>query len=306
VGKKEMTMPTTWQGWAVRVSLFVREGKKLIGQPRFPIRIEEVALHYSRSVFPKDPIIEVEGQNFSGKWEGALVPKEDKSGWGILFDTGHSSRGRINFTLAHEFAHYLAHRHLTNKPFYCRRQDMYEWDSAYAQMEAEANQFAAQVLMPPDDFREQTESFLTPTLAQFAVLQDRYEVSLTAVVLNWLKSTDRRAMVVVSKDGFIDWSWSSTPLFKSGVYFKARQVTTAVPEGSLAGLGPVNGIEELRHPPGVWSEREGVLESVVFADSHDMTISLLIYPKHGPSRWEEPEEESELLDTYEAFKRGER
>jgi hypothetical protein len=173
-------------------------------------------------------------------------------------------------------------------------------------MEAEANQFAAMVLMPSDDFREQTKSFMAPTLAQFEALKDRYEVSLTAVVLNWLKSTERRAMIVVSKDGFIDWSWGSERLFKSGVYFQAKKQTIAVPEKSLAALGSNCGLEELRHPVGVWNQRESVPESVVFADSHDMTISLLIYPKDGPAQWAEPEEQSELMDTYEAFNRGKR
>jgi hypothetical protein len=298
-----MKMPTTWQGWASKVSLYVREGKKLLNEPRFPIGIGEVALHYSREVFPKDPILEVLGQNFRGKWEGALVPKDDRSGWGLFYDSGHASKGRKNFTMAHEFAHYLVHRNLTDKPFYCSRHDMYAWDSAYAKIEAEANQFAAMVLMPPDDFREQTKSFMTPTLAQFEALKDRYEVSLTAVVLNWLKSTERRAMIVVSKDGFIDWSWGSERLLKSGVYFQAKKQTIAIPEKSLAALGSNCGLEALRHPAGVWNQKESVLESVVFADSHDMTISLLIYPKDGPERWAGPEEQSEIMDTYEAFNR---
>jgi hypothetical protein len=301
-----MKMPTTWQGWASKVSLYVREGKKLLNEPRFPIRIEEVALHYSREVFPMDPILEVLGQNYRGKWEGALVPKDDRSGWGLFYDSGHASKGRKNFTMAHEFAHYLVHRNLTDKPFYCSRQDMYAWDSAYAKMEAEANQFAAMVLMPPDDFREQTKSFMAPTLAQFEALKDRYEVSLTAVVLNWLKTTERRAMIVVSKDGFIDWSWGSERLFKSGVYFQAKKQTIAVPEKSLAALGSNRDLEDLRHPAGVWNPRERVLESVVFADSHDMTISLLIYPKDRRAQWAEPEEQSVLMDTYEAFNRGKR
>jgi len=109
-----MKMPTTWDGWAARVSLYVREGKKLLKEPRFPIRIEEVALHYSREVFPNDPILEVRGENCRGKWEGALVPKDDRSGWGLFYDTGHASKGRKNFTMAHEFAHYLIHRNLTD------------------------------------------------------------------------------------------------------------------------------------------------------------------------------------------------
>jgi hypothetical protein len=277
-------MPTTWDGWATRVSLYVREGKKLLAQPRFPIRIVEIAQHYSRSVFPAEPITDVLGNDFGGKFEGALVPNENRH-WAILYDFGHSSKGRINFTLAHELGHYLAHRHRIGEPLYCSRRDMWQWNTDYGRMEAEANGFAALVLMPPDDFREQTRDFRMPTLAQFEVLQERYEVSLTAVVLNWLKVTTRRAMLVVSKDGFIDWSWSSGTLFKSGVFFNAKQVTIPVPDLSLAALGPTNGAFEIRHPAGVWNQTEPVFESVVFSEYHDMTISLLIYPSEGPNRW---------------------
>ncbi|MFK4539842.1 hypothetical protein ABIA00_008025 [Bradyrhizobium ottawaense] len=297
-----MKMPTTWEGWASRVSLYVREGKKLLGEPRFPIRIAEIAQDYSRNVFPADPIMHVEGRNFAGKFEGALVPNESKQ-WAIFYDTGHTSKGRVNFTMAHELGHYLAHRHLSGEPFYCSRRDMWSWDSEYGRMEAEANSFAAFVLMPPDDFREQTRDFVKPTLAQFEVLRDRYEVSLTAVVLNWLKTTKRRAMLVVSKEGFIDWSWGSDPLFASGVFFKAKQITTTVPERSLAALGIAAGVSEIQHPAGVWNAREPVLESAVFSEYHDMTLSLLIFSPHGPVLGLSGPEEDQLMDTFDAFRR---
>lgn len=294
-----MKMPTTWNGWAARVSLYVREGKKLLGEPRFPIRIAEIAQDYSRNVFSADPIIHVEGKNFGGKFEGALVPNEHGQ-WAIFYDDGHTSKGRINFTLAHELGHYLVHRHLSGQPFYCARRDMWAWDSEYGRMEAEANKFAALVLMPPDDFRVQTSNFRRPTLAQFEALRERYEVSLTAVALNWLKTTERRAMLVISRDGFIDWSWGSDPLFRSGVFFRAKQVTTPVPNTSLASLGPANGVSEIQHPAGVWNPREPVFESAIFSEYHDMTLSLLIYPADGPRGWSE---EPDYIDTFEAFQR---
>ncbi|TCA82399.1 ImmA/IrrE family metallo-endopeptidase [Rhizobium leguminosarum bv. viciae] len=278
-----MKMPTTWDGWASRVSRYVKDGKELLGLPRFPVRVDEIALHYSRSVFPDTPISRIEGQDFNGKFEGALVPREDGD-WAIFYDRGHTSRGRINFTLAHEFGHYLAHRHLSGEPFFCSRKQMWEWDSGYAKMEAEANNFAAFLLMPPDDFRNQTQDFRKPVLSDFEPLRDRYEVSLTAAVLNWLKSTRSRAMVVVSRDGFIDWSWGSQPLLSSGVFFKPRKVTTPVPEESLAALGPDGGASEATHRPGVWSDDEPVIESVVFSEYHEMVISLLVYPAARGSR----------------------
>lgn len=276
-----MKLPTTWDGWASKVSVYAREGKRLLGLPRFPIRIEEIAPHYTKSIFPQDPITMIQGEDFGGKFEGALFPNAARDEWAILYDKGHASQGRVNFTQAHEFAHYLVHRHLTDKPFQCSRRNMMEWNTEYGRMEAEANSFAAFVLMPPDDFRDQTKNFKKPTLAQFKLLTDRYEVSLTAAVLNWLKITKSRAMIVVSRDGFIDWSWGSPPLVASGVYFRAKTVTTPVPDLSLAALGPSTGTVEVQHPVGVWSRNEPVFESVVIAEHHDMTISLLIYPTSG-------------------------
>jgi hypothetical protein len=63
-----------------------------------------------------------------------------------------------------------------------------------------------------------------------------HAASLTAAVLKWLETTTRRAMIVVSNDGLT--GWSSPPLLKSGVYFKARQQTTPLPAASLATQGP--------------------------------------------------------------------
>ena len=41
--------------------------------------------------------------------------------------------------------------------------------------------------------------------------------------------TKKRAMIVVGKDGFIDWAWSSEPLIKSGIFYAARQSVIELP-----------------------------------------------------------------------------
>ncbi len=138
--------------------------------------------------------------------------------------------------------------------------------------------------MPSDDFREQTKDFRKSTISDFEVLRDRYEVLITAAVLNWLKNTKSRAMIVVSRDGFIDWSWGSPTLLASGVYFKAKTVTTPVPDVSPAALGPASGLTAIQHPTGVWSRSEPLFESVLFAEYHEMSISLLVYPTDGRTR----------------------
>jgi hypothetical protein len=300
VGQEEVKLPKTPDGWAVRVSMLVKAAREIQGLPRFPIDVAAIARDYSRNVFPQQPITLVHGEALGDRFEGALVPNPKAKGeWGIIYNSSIKSKGRINFTLGHELGHYLLHRN--GEPIFCSKRDMWAWDSAYGAREAEANRFASLLLMPYDDFRAQTSEFRRPTLSDFEPLRDRYEVSLTAAILKWLEITRRRAMLVVSKDGFIDWSWGSTPLFKSGVFFRARQETIPVPARSLAASAkdaPGSGIQ---HPAGVWNDREPVFESVLFSEYHDMSLSLLIYSVEGPGRNILDADDAGLPDTFEAF-----
>jgi Thiamine pyrophosphate enzyme, C-terminal TPP binding domain/IrrE N-terminal-like domain len=228
------------------------------GLDRFPIKIASIATEYSRNVFPDAPITKVEGIELSAKFEGMLLPHPNRNGeWGIIYNNSITSKGRINFTLGHELGHYLLHRHLSPEGFRCSSRDMLDWKSEHGQIEAQANTFASFLLMPLDDFREQIRSQAI-TMALMRHLSDRYEVSITAAILKWLGITDKRAMIVVSKDGFIDWAWGSKRLFKSGIYYRARQETVPLPELSLAARRDPSIDAEIGfvHPKGVWVGNE--------------------------------------------------
>lgn len=279
MGKEKIKLPTTPIGWAIRLSSIIKKACDIQGRDRFPIDVKSIAQDYSRNVFPEEPITLVKGRSLSQNFEGALFPSPHVPGeWGIFYNSAIRSEGRINFTLGHELGHYLMHRNRVDESILCTRQNMWGWNSAYGVMEAEANTFASYLLMPLDDFRFQTSHFKRPTLSHFEVLRDRYNVSITAAVLKWLDITPRRAMIVVSRDGFIDWSWCSKPLLKSGVYFKPRQQTTPIPDASLAARGSECGLFEIEHAAGIWDEYEPVLESAIFSEYHDMVISLLVFP----------------------------
>lgn len=253
------------------------------GLPRFPIDVATIAKGYSEQVFPNEPITLVEGKSFSSNFEGALMRRPNTNEWGIFYNSSLSSSGRKNFTLAHELGHYLLHRAKSVEDILCQKSDMWAWDSDYGKMEAEANQFASFLLMPRDDFETQTASFKRPEIAEFEALRDRYKVSITAAILKWLEFTSRRAMIVVSKDGFVDWAWSSKPLLKSGVFFKPKQQTIELPEKALAATAVDDGLHcGVELPIGVWSKREEVFESVLLSEYHGQVISLLIYPKTPP------------------------
>jgi hypothetical protein len=163
---------------------------------------------------------------------------------------------------------------------------MHKWNSEYGQIEAQANTFASYLLMPLDDFRDQVAS--TPVdLDLMSHLADRYDVSLTATILKWLGMTHKRAMIVVGKEGFIDWAWSSEPLIKSGIFYRARQEVTPLPDASLAAKQDmlIDNRTGTLHSKGVWLGQEEVREMTIFSDQNRKTISFLLYPDDAPRSW---------------------
>jgi len=299
-----MKLPTTPKGWAIHLSKLVTHYHAVHGLDRFPIKVAPLAMEYSRQVFPDAPITLVEGIELSSNFEGMLMPSPHGDGeWGIVYNKAIKSAGRINFTLAHELGHYLLHRHMSPAGIQCSNRAMLDWRSPLGAIETEANTFASFLLMPLDDFRGQIRG-QDISLGLMRHLSDRYEVSITAAILKWLSITEKRAMIVIGKDGFIDWAWSSDPLIKSGVFYRARQQIVPLPERSLAaqpGFWSDAGAV-VAHPAGVWLGDEEVREMTLYAHRNDITISLLIYPNDVPDkRWGEELDEPREWDTYDQF-----
>lgn len=303
-----MSLPTTPQGWAIRLTQILSLHQAAHDLPRFPIDVAALAQDFSRQVFPDAPITMVGGLNLSKGVEGMLLPRPGGSGeWGIVYNDSIRSQGRRNFTLAHELGHYLLHRKANPRGLQCTNRNMADWDEARNRIEGEANTFASYLLMPLDDFRTQIKG-RSIDIDVMTELSNRYAVSLTAAMLKWMTITDKRAMIVVGKEGFIDWAWSSEPLLKSGVFYRARQVVTELPPASLAAqeVDWDTGRHGHHHPAGVWAGSEPVREMTVFSPGNEMSISLLLYPDRAPSRWEMAElEEEPTLDTFDKFMGGE-
>lgn len=299
-----MKLPSTPQAWAIHLSQLVKIFHDAHGLDPFPIKVEPLAREYSRQVFPNEPITLVDGLELSGGFDGMLMPNPHVPGeWGIVYNKAIRSPGRINFTLAHELGHYLLHRHISPSGIQCGSREMLDWRSELGAIEAQANTFASFLLMPLDDFRRQIADETT-SLDLMRHLADRYEVSITAAILKWLDMTTQRAMLVVSRSGFIDWARSSDSLMKSGVFYRARQQITPLPEQSLAGGKglAIGTYAETKHPRGVWPGNEDVHEMTIFSPTNEMTITLLLYPDDAPNkRWAHDLDEPEEQDTYDRF-----
>lgn len=260
-----------------------------LGDDRFPIPVETLAKDFSKQRFPASPIVEVMARPL-GSFEGALYPVQDKTAWAILHNTDVSP-GRRRFTVAHEFGHYLMHRDLLPDGIACNEEAI--TFRAGEELEEEADTFAAYLLMPLDDFREQLEADKKPSLAEFDAVKDRYGVSLIACILRWLEYTACRSMLVVSRDGYVLWAKSSKAALRSRLYIQTRGVPPVpVPAQSLAGRRDFDdlGREGVEHPAGAWFQ-EPCLEITVISDKYDQTISILHFDGRPTFEFEDVAEE---------------
>ena len=291
--------------WANKISLMLDQ---VHGDDRFPVDVVELALGYSESIFPDEPITSVKGVRLED-CDGALslVTNDGQREWKIEYDISMDSKGRINFTVAHELGHYLVHRLDYPGDQRCYLDDMNHWDTEveisedeYKKIEIEANLFAARLLMPLNDFRKQIPASKEVGLKEIGVCAERYGVSLTAAAIQWLTYTEKRALLVASVDEFILWSISSRPAYKSGVFIKVKGVPPIpVPnESPTMSDGASNGLADpVRLPAGTWIE-ESVLEHSQISRKYNQNLSLLILANSGPQCGTDEEAEPDLVDKF--------
>ena len=115
----------------------------VLGPEHFPIDVIRVARKYTAQRFPGDAITMAEGANLPG-FDGALYrAPAGKAGWGIVYNNALASPGRINFTLGHEFGHYLLHRAAHPNGVRCGQQDVVRRPSAEGENNARASDIRA-------------------------------------------------------------------------------------------------------------------------------------------------------------------
>ena len=247
---------------------------------RFPVNIEELALGVNGVFGWKDKIAEIQAADIPG-FEGCLISNDPKTNWFILYNSSMKSSGRVRFTQTHELGHYILHR-FQKDSFECPTAgDMYNLSTEDKDIESEADEFASYLLMPFDDFRRQlNDSVDLDLLGHCAV---RYGVSLTAAILRWLEITEVKAVLIISRSGFMKWAWSSKPAFNAGAFFRTKQNTTPIPPNSLAANESIRQEREGVNIPGrTWfrhaEEAMSLKEMKILSDNYDYVITLLILP----------------------------
>lgn len=165
-----------------------------------------------------------EEKSLRGK-EGEIVSVADSSivtvNSEILFEP------KKRFVAAHELGHYEMHKGLANVTF-DTEEELINWYKAGTQ-ETEANEFAAEFLMPSELFyKECRDKRFGPRVVEH--LAARFQVSKTAVILKFVKRGNHPVCVVYCKNNRMKW-WKTSPDFR---HFLEFSYDTPPPTGSVA------------------------------------------------------------------------
>lgn len=278
---------------------------QVLGLDRFPVPVEDVALEYSQQKFRDAPIAKVQGEDLDG-FDGMLAANKKRDKWMILYNSAVSSEGRKRFTVAHEFGHYLLHRH-QQEEFACGAGDIETSGEGKGSrdIEKEADDFATTLLMPLDDFRRQVDGE-TVSFDLLGHCADRYGVSLTAAAIRWLEIAPQRAVLVASRDDHMLWASSNEAAFKSGAFFATRKNTIELPRSALAHSRNCTGASQSHDTRAqVWFAREPaempITEMTKVAGNYGYTLTLLAMPE-AEKRWRRRDADEETVeDSYDRF-----
>lgn len=264
----------TPQKAAIRLTKICDHFSAQHGSDRFPVEVPKLALETANLFGWDDPITEVVPVDIKS-FEGALFPDDDRRKWMLLYNEKLSSPGRIRFTQAHELGHYILHR-LKRDSFECSGDDMLSWEEK--SIEAEADLFASFLLMPLNDFRAQVTTDVDMEVLRFCAI--RYGVSLTATALKWISSTDESAVLILSRDGFMKWAFSSNAARRNGAFFRTRSNTIPIPAGSLAADPAITQERKGKElPASVWFAHAdagaSVREMKIHSEQYEYVITLL-------------------------------
>ena len=140
-------------------------------------------------------------------FEGALITDELRSAGHILVNK-HSPRRRQRFSVAHELGHFLieAHKPDASGRIECSLSDFHQLDlrsrDRRFRIEAEANLFAAELLMPPRKIRKEVGR-LGVSLQSLTMIAHSFDVSKEAMGRAFVAAHRDPVAIVISRQGLL-------------------------------------------------------------------------------------------------------
>ena len=191
------------------------------------------ATRESEDVFPIDCKaiaeglgVKVQGGDLDGEFEGGLFIEEDLTA--IIYNDNIEEDGRKNFTIAHELGHFSLHKN--RRELRCTFDDLNNFSGKTHPegIEQEANSFAANLLMPADDFRSRVNetSLNLSTIGKLA--DERYGTTLTAAALRAKDLCAKRCAVVMLSGNRIKWWQRSNSMSDAGLWLTKGQIISGM------------------------------------------------------------------------------
>lgn len=127
---------------------------------------------------------------------------------GVLVSSEIAENSRKTFTAAHELGHVVIPSHSGIATFKCTEKDFNTWNAKGTKpLEQEANEFAAEWLMPTEVIKNYSRRELDfDMISDFA---ETFGVSLTAAAIRLVGVTQYEMMLVVSENNFMKYSVKS-------------------------------------------------------------------------------------------------
>lgn len=141
-------------------------------------------------------------------FEAMLLMDENKA-WGSIVVAQGRRPERRRFSIGHELGHFLipTHRPTPGAGFSCSLDDLRVGDTRehdrHKRIEAEANRFAAHLLMPPARIRSSLRS-RQPDLAEIVRLAGAFGVSREAMARGYIEAHRDTLAVIILHRGLID------------------------------------------------------------------------------------------------------
>ena len=132
-------------------------------------------------------------------YDGYLISADGN--WGIMINGSIRSRARKKFTVAHELGHYRIDYH-DKASYQCFGKDIGGNSYSVRQDEKEANEFAVELLMPDEFFREDIRQ-RDISLNTIDSLAAKYGTSMTSTAIRYARTSPGTCAIVVSEQGKI-------------------------------------------------------------------------------------------------------
>ena len=211
-----------------------------------------------------------------------LIMHADKA-WGEIVLAKGTSPQRRRFSIGHELGHFLipSHRPRHGHQFCCSNADLHMSDTGAVnharRMEAEANRFAAELLMPARRIRSNLKS-RQPDLSEIVRLAGEFDVSKAAMARSYVDAHRETLALLVVRDGKIaqahrpdDFPWIGP------------KITEVVPQASVFHEQPLRSgeLSEMEEcDPEVWlgisaARKVDILSEQILAQRDDWAMILL-------------------------------